>query len=157
MQTEVLAKAVGDQLMGFAILLMASANIPTIRFSKKLIEKCQHVQGYIFSNSGSEANEKAFKNRATDFPAEAQWQRKGQNSLPRNRDYHGTTITTLFGLRPGRAIRCSTARYSWFCGISCLLRFTVRLISGRHGQSGRKFAQEMERSSRRKIRTRLAL
>ena len=58
---ETLAKAVSDQLMQLCYFANGYGNIPTIQFSKKLIEKMPGMSRVYLSNSGSEANEKAFK------------------------------------------------------------------------------------------------
>ncbi len=90
---EVLAKAVGDQLMELCYFANGFGNIPTIRFSKKLIEKMPGMSRVYLSNSGSEANEKAFK--IVRQISQLKHNGKKGKILFRNRDYHGTTITTL--------------------------------------------------------------
>jgi adenosylmethionine-8-amino-7-oxononanoate aminotransferase len=69
-------------------------NIPSIKFAKKLLEKLSNHDKVYFSNSGSEANEKAFKliRQASHIdPA-----RKGKYKIMyRDRDYQGTTIGTM--------------------------------------------------------------
>ena len=58
---EKIVKAVADQLMKLCYFANSYGNIPTIEFSKKLIEKMPGMSRVYISNSGSEANEKAFK------------------------------------------------------------------------------------------------
>lgn len=88
-----LVKAIADQIQELCYFANGFGNIPTIRFSKKLIEKMPGMSRVYLSNSGSEANEKAFK----IVRQISQLKHGGKKSriLYRNRDYHGTTITTL--------------------------------------------------------------
>lgn len=88
-----LVKAVSDQLMELCYFANGFGNIPTIRFSKKLIEKMPGMSRVYLSNSGSEANEKAFK--IVRQISQLKHGGKKFKILYRNRDYHGTTITTL--------------------------------------------------------------
>ncbi len=88
-----LVKAVSEQMMDLCYFANGYGNIPTIRFSEKLISKMPGMSRVYLSNSGSEANEKAFK----IVRQISQLKHGGKKSkiLYRNRDYHGTTITTL--------------------------------------------------------------
>ncbi len=88
-----LVKAISEQIQELCYFANGFGNIPTIRFSKKLIEKMPGLSRVYLSNSGSEANEKAFK----IVRQISQLKHNGKKSkiLFRNRDYHGTTITTL--------------------------------------------------------------
>lgn len=88
-----LVKAVSDQLAELCYFANGFGNIPTIRFSKKLIGKMPGMQRVYLSNSGSEANEKAFK--IVRQIAALKYGGKKYKILFRNRDYHGTTIATL--------------------------------------------------------------
>ncbi|WP_300909660.1 aminotransferase class III-fold pyridoxal phosphate-dependent enzyme, partial [uncultured Desulfovibrio sp.] len=90
---ETLAKAVSDQLMQLCYFANGYGNIPTIQFSKKLIEKMPGMSRVYLSNSGSEANEKAFK--IVRQISQLKHGGKKYKVVFRNRDYHGTTITTL--------------------------------------------------------------
>jgi len=89
-----IADAVCDQLKKMPYFAGAFGNIPSIKFAKKLLEKLPNHGKVYFSNSGSEANEKAFKivRQASHIdPA-----RKGKYKIMyRDRDYHGTTIGTM--------------------------------------------------------------
>jgi taurine-pyruvate aminotransferase len=58
---ESIAKAVYDQLLTLGYYAGTVGNIPTIKFAAKLIELLPNLGKVYFSNSGSEANEKAFK------------------------------------------------------------------------------------------------
>lgn len=88
-----LIKAVADQLSELCYFANGFGNIPTIQFSKKLIEKMPGMSRVYLSNSGSEANEKAFK--IVRQISTLKHGGKKSKILFRNRDYHGTTITTL--------------------------------------------------------------
>ncbi|SMB85293.1 taurine-pyruvate aminotransferase [Desulfonispora thiosulfatigenes DSM 11270] len=90
---ERMAKAVYDQLIEMPYYAGSAGNIPTIKLAGKLKELLPRLDKTFFANSGSEANEKAFK-------AVRQMNRlKGNNEkykiLYRDRDYHGTTIGAL--------------------------------------------------------------
>jgi taurine-pyruvate aminotransferase len=91
---ESVAKAVYDQLVKMPYFAGAFGNIPAIKFAQKLLEKLPRMDKVYFSNSGSEANEKAFKiiRQASKIVPE----RKGKYKvLFRDRDYHGTTIGAM--------------------------------------------------------------
>ena len=53
--------AVAKQMLEMCYFANGIGNVPTIQFSKKLIEKMPGMSRVYLSNSGSEANEKAFK------------------------------------------------------------------------------------------------
>lgn len=86
-------KAVSDQMAELCYFANGYGNIPTIEFSKKLIGKMPGMSRVYLSNSGSEANEKAFK--IVRQISQLKHGGKKYKILFRNRDYHGTTITTL--------------------------------------------------------------
>lgn len=90
---EQIANAVRDQLMKMCYFAHSAGNIPGTRFAEKLIEKMPGLNRVYYSNSGSEANEKGFK----IVRQLAALKNNGQKHkvLYRDRDYHGTTITTL--------------------------------------------------------------
>lgn len=88
-----LVDAISSQLMELCYFANGIGNIPTIKFSKKLIEKMPGMNRVYLSNSGSEANEKAFK--IVRQISQTKHNGKKSKILFRNRDYHGTTITTL--------------------------------------------------------------
>ncbi|MCP4021351.1 MAG: aminotransferase class III-fold pyridoxal phosphate-dependent enzyme [Desulfobacteraceae bacterium] len=89
-----IAEAVCNQLKKMPYFAGVFGNIPSIKFAKKLLEKLPNHGKVYFSNSGSEANEKAFKivRQASRIdPA-----RKGKYKiLYRDRDYHGTTFGAM--------------------------------------------------------------
>jgi taurine-pyruvate aminotransferase len=91
---ESIARAVYDQLKLMPYFAGTVGNIPSIQYAKKLIERLPGCGKVFFSNSGSEANEKAFKlvrQLSTFDPT-----RKGKSKiLFRDRDYHGTTFGAL--------------------------------------------------------------
>ncbi|TKB07791.1 aspartate aminotransferase family protein [Desulforhopalus sp. IMCC35007] len=91
---ESIAKAVYDQLVEMPYFAGVFGNVPAIKFAKKLLEKLPRMGKVYFSNSGSEANEKAFKivRQASRIAPE----RAGKYKiLYRDRDYHGTTIAAM--------------------------------------------------------------
>ncbi|MDE5831615.1 MAG: aminotransferase class III-fold pyridoxal phosphate-dependent enzyme [Desulfovibrio sp.] len=88
-----LVDAISSQLMELCYFANGYGNIPTIEFSKKLIGKMPGMSRVYLSNSGSEANEKAFK--IVRQISKTKHNGKKEKILYRNRDYHGTTITTL--------------------------------------------------------------
>ncbi|WDP88299.1 MAG: aminotransferase class III-fold pyridoxal phosphate-dependent enzyme [Desulfobacter sp.] len=91
---ESIAEAVAEQLKKMPYFAGVFGNIPTIKFAQKLLEKLPNHQKVYFSNSGSEANEKAFKivRQASRIAPE----RKGKYKIMyRDRDYHGTTIGAM--------------------------------------------------------------
>ncbi|MFH1982526.1 MAG: aminotransferase class III-fold pyridoxal phosphate-dependent enzyme [Pseudomonadota bacterium] len=91
---ESIARAVYDQLKTLGYYAGSVGNIPTIKFAAKLIELMPRQGKVYFSNSGSEANEKAFK--IVRQLSHIDPSRKGKYKiLFRDRDYHGTTIGTL--------------------------------------------------------------
>ncbi len=91
---ESVARAVYEQLKEMPYFAGVYGNVPAIKFAQKLLEKLPRMGKVYFSNSGSEANEKAFKllRQASRFVPE----RKGKiKILYRDRDYHGTTIGAM--------------------------------------------------------------
>ncbi|MEM9032677.1 MAG: aminotransferase class III-fold pyridoxal phosphate-dependent enzyme, partial [Pseudomonadota bacterium] len=71
----------------------AMGTIPGAQFAKRLIEKMPGMSRVYYCNSGSEANEKAFK--MVRQIAHKRYGGKKHKILYRERDYHGTTITAL--------------------------------------------------------------
>lgn len=91
---ESIAAAVYEQLKTLAYYAGTVGNVPTIKFAAKLIELLPKLGKVFFSNSGSEANEKAFK--IVRQLSHIDPSRKGKYKiLFRERDYHGTTIGAL--------------------------------------------------------------
>ena len=91
---ESIATAVARQMTKLCYYAGGVGTVPAIKYAKKLAEKLPHQGKIYFSNSGSEANEKAFK--IIRQLAKINDERKGKYKiLYRDRDYHGTTIGTL--------------------------------------------------------------
>ena len=91
-RTEI-AEAVKDQLVTMNYFAQTAGNVPAAEYAEKLLEKMPGMSRVYYSNSGSEANEKAFK--MVRQIAELKYGGKKSKILYRERDYHGTTITCL--------------------------------------------------------------
>lgn len=91
-RTEI-ADAVRDQLVQMNYFAQAAGNVPAARYAARLIEKMPGMSRVYYSNSGSEANEKGFK--IVRQISQKKYGGKKHKILYRERDYHGTTITTL--------------------------------------------------------------
>jgi len=90
---ESIAKAVYDQLIKLNYFAGSAGSIPGALFSEKLIDKMPGMTRVYYTNSGSEANEKAFK--MVRQIAHKRYGGKKHKILYRERDYHGTTIGAL--------------------------------------------------------------
>jgi taurine-pyruvate aminotransferase len=90
---ESIANAVRDQLIRMNYFSNAAGSIPGSIFAERLISKMPGMARVYYSNSGSEANEKAFK-MVRQIAHRHHGGRKWK-ILYRERDYHGTTITAL--------------------------------------------------------------
>ncbi|MCG8636008.1 MAG: aminotransferase class III-fold pyridoxal phosphate-dependent enzyme [Desulfobacterales bacterium] len=91
---ESIAKAVYEQLRVMPYYAGAYGTIPSIKFANKLVELLPGLDKVYFSNSGSEANEKAFK--MVRLASRIDPARKGKYKiLYRDRDYHGTTVAAM--------------------------------------------------------------
>ena len=71
----------------------SAGSVPGALFAKQLLEKMPGMGRVYFSNSGSEANEKAYK--IVRQIAHKKYGGKKHKIVYRERDYHGTTITAL--------------------------------------------------------------
>ncbi len=91
-RTEI-ADAVRDQLVKLPYFAGAAGTVPGALFAERLIEKMPGMSRVYYSNSGSEANEKAYK--IVRQIAHKKYGGKKHKILYRERDYHGTTITAL--------------------------------------------------------------
>jgi len=91
-RTEI-ADAVRDQLVKINYFAGSAGSIPGSLFAERLIEKMQGLKRVYYCNSGSEANEKAFK--MVRQIAHKRYGGKKHKVLYRERDYHGTTIACL--------------------------------------------------------------
>lgn len=90
---ERIANAVRDQLIKLNYFAGSAGSIPGSIFAEKLIEKMPGMSRVYYANSGSEANEKAFK--MIRQIAHKRYGGKKHKVLYRERDYHGTTISAL--------------------------------------------------------------
>lgn len=90
---ESIAKAVHDQILKLPYFAGSAGSIPGSLFAEKLLEKMPGQTRLYYCNSGSEANEKAFK--MVRQIAHKKYGGKKHKILYRDRDYHGTTIACL--------------------------------------------------------------
>ena len=90
---ESIANAVRDQLLKLNYFAGAAGSVPGALFAEKLIDKMPGLSRVYYCNSGSEANEKAFK--MVRQIAHKKYGGKKHKVLYRDRDYHGTTIAAL--------------------------------------------------------------
>ncbi|MDH3221591.1 MAG: aminotransferase class III-fold pyridoxal phosphate-dependent enzyme [Gammaproteobacteria bacterium] len=90
---ESIADAVRDQIARMCYFANSAGNIPGALFAEKLVDKMPGLSRVYYANSGSEANEKGFK--LVRQLAALNNDGKKHKIIYRDRDYHGTTITTL--------------------------------------------------------------
>lgn len=90
---ESIADAVRDQLVKMCYFAGSGGSIPGALFAEKLLTKMPGLSRVYYNNSGSEANEKAFK--MVRQIAHKKYGGKKHKILYRDRDYHGTTIACL--------------------------------------------------------------
>ena len=90
---ESIADAVREQLVKLNYFAGAAGSIPGALFAEKLIEKMTGMTRVYYTNSGSEANEKAWK--MIRQIAHKRYGGRKHKILYRERDYHGTTIAAL--------------------------------------------------------------
>lgn len=90
---ESIARAVHDQLLKMCYFAGSHGSIPGAQFAERLIEKMPGMSRVYYSNSGSEANEKGYK--MVRQLSQTKYNGKKYKIIYRDRDYHGTTITTL--------------------------------------------------------------
>lgn len=90
---ESIADAIGAQLKKLCYFTQTAGNPPAAEFAEQLISKMHGMSRVYFSNSGSEANEKAYK--IIRQIAHRKYGGEKHKILFRERDYHGTTITAL--------------------------------------------------------------
>ena len=90
---ESIANAVRDQLVKMCYFAGSAGTIPGAQFAEKLISKMPGLSRVYYANSGSEANEKAFK--MVRQISHKHHGGKKSKILYRDRDYHGTTIACL--------------------------------------------------------------
>ena len=90
---ERIANAVRDQLIKLNYFAGTAGSIPGAQFSEKLISKMPGMSRVYYVNSGSEANEKAFK--MVRQISHKRYGGKKYKILYRDRDYHGSTLATM--------------------------------------------------------------
>ncbi len=90
---ESIARAIYDQLLKLNYFAGAAGTVPGALFAEKLVEKMPGMSRVYYTNSGSEANEKAFK--IIRQIAHKRYGGRKFKILYRDRDYHGTTIGAL--------------------------------------------------------------
>ena len=90
---ESIANAVRDQLVKMNFFGGSVGSVPGAQFAERLIEKMPGLSRVYYANSGSEANEKAFK-MVRQISARHHGGRK-YKILFRHRDYHGSTLATM--------------------------------------------------------------
>lgn len=90
---ERIADAVCAQMKKMAYYAATGGNLPAIDFSEKLLAHMPGLSRVYLSNSGSEANEKAYK--MVRLRAYNSGKKDKKKILFRHRDYHGTTIAAL--------------------------------------------------------------
>ena len=90
---ESIARAIADQLVKLNYFAGAAGSVPGAIFAEKLIGKMPGMSRVYYANSGSEANEKAFK--MVRQIAHKRHGGKKHKILYRDRDYHGGTIGTM--------------------------------------------------------------
>ncbi|MBC7132157.1 MAG: aminotransferase class III-fold pyridoxal phosphate-dependent enzyme [Roseovarius sp.] len=90
---ERIANAVRDQLIRLPYFAGSAGSIPGATFAERLIAKMPGMSRVYYCNSGSEANEKAFK--MVRQIAHKRYGGRKHKILYRDRDYHGTTLACL--------------------------------------------------------------
>ena len=90
---ERIAKAIYDQVLKIPFFGGVVGTVPGARFAERLLEKMPGLGRIYYCNSGSEANEKAFK--MVRQIAHKKYGGRKHKILYRDRDYHGTTIACL--------------------------------------------------------------
>lgn len=91
-RTEI-ADAVRDQLVTMCYYAGTAGSEPGARFAARLLEKLPGLGRVYYSNSGSEANEKAYK--MVRQLAHLEGDGRKSKIIYRDRDYHGTTFGAL--------------------------------------------------------------
>lgn len=90
---ESIARAVYEQLTRMNYFANSAGTVPGAQFAERLLAKMPGLSRVYYSNSGSEANEKAYK--LVRQLAALKHRGAKHKIIYRDRDYHGTTITTL--------------------------------------------------------------
>ncbi|MCL5057285.1 MAG: aminotransferase [Actinobacteria bacterium] len=132
-----IAEAVYEQLKRLPYYAGSAGNPPAILFAKKLTTMLPYLQRVFISNSGSEANEKAFK-ISRQYNRLKYTGKDKYKIIYRDRDYHGTTLAALsatgqqerrmgyeplvpgfLGIPPVYCYRCSLGKTYPGCDIAC--------------------------------------
>ncbi|MFZ1813290.1 MAG: aminotransferase class III-fold pyridoxal phosphate-dependent enzyme [Rhizobiaceae bacterium] len=101
---ESIANAVRDQLLKMNYFAGSAGSVPGAQFAERLIATMPGLSRVYYSNSGSEANEKAYK--IVRQIAHKRYGGRKNKILYRERDYHGTTIACLASCgQPERALQ----------------------------------------------------
>lgn len=89
---ESMAKVIHDQLLRLPFYAGVAGTVPAAQYAERLASILPGLDRIFFSNSGSEANEKAFKmvRQIAHMRGTSKYK-----ILYRDRDYHGTTIACL--------------------------------------------------------------
>jgi taurine-pyruvate aminotransferase len=90
---ESMGKAISDQVTKMNFFAQSMGSIPGAMFAEKLIARMPGMSRVYYVNSGSEANEKAFK--IVRQIAHKRYGGLKNKILYRERDYHGSTIATM--------------------------------------------------------------
>ncbi|MGG7645795.1 aspartate aminotransferase family protein [Rhodovulum sp. YNF3179] len=90
---ERIANAVRDQLIQMNYFANSMGSVPGARFADILIDKMPGMSRVYYTNSGSEANEKAFK--MVRQIAHKRYGGRKHKILYRERDYHGSTLAAM--------------------------------------------------------------
>lgn len=90
---ERIANAVRDQLIQMNYFANSMGSVPGARFADMLIDKMPGMSRVYYTNSGSEANEKAFK--MVRQIAHKRYGGRKHKILYRERDYHGSTLAAM--------------------------------------------------------------
>ena len=90
---ERMGKAIADAVTKMCFFGGSLGTIPGATFAEMLIDKMPGLDRVYFANSGSEANEKAFK--MVRQISHKHYGGKKSKILYRERDYHGSTIATM--------------------------------------------------------------
>lgn len=90
---ERIAKAVYEQIKNMNFFAGSMGSVPGAQFAQMLTDLMPGLERVYYSNSGSEANEKAFK--IVRQISHNKYAGKKSKILFRERDYHGTTIGAL--------------------------------------------------------------
>lgn len=90
---ERIGKAIADQVTKMCFFGGTAGTIPGAQFSEMLTDKMPGLDRVYYANSGTEANEKAFK--MVRQISHKHYGGKKHKILYRDRDYHGTSIAAL--------------------------------------------------------------